>query len=69
MVSHVAIMAIVLSVMECLCVIATKAILEQTALLEIFVSIIHVNKVQHVLPENQIIPVIVRRVIMDNFVN
>lgn len=69
MVSHVAIMVIVLSVMESLCVIATKAILEQTALLEISVSVIHVNIVQHVIPENQIIPVIARRVIMDNFVN
>lgn len=69
MVSHVAIMVIVLSAIESLCVIAIKAILEQTALLEIFVSVIHVNIVQHVLPENQIIRVIARRVIMDNFVN
>lgn len=69
MVSHVAIMAIVLSAMESLCVIANKAILEPTALLEIFVSIIHVNIAQHVLQENQIIRVIARRVIMDNFVN
>lgn len=55
--------------MESLCVIATMTILEQTALLEIFVPITYVNIVQHVLPENLIIRVIVRRVFMDNFVN